>query len=156
MLDVALGAREKVVEADDVVPRFNQPVAQMRADESGAAGHQDGFAIERLFGCRASLHMSLHSKARVIAAIPGKSYRTLGDLAHPKLRKYFAGSTPTRENSSASNSHHQGFARIVATAKPRGARHMTRPQLRPLPLGAAPSPPSKLVAPIPGQSSRLR
>ena len=39
VLDVALGAGEEIVDADDVVPIGNQPVAQMRAEKPGASGH---------------------------------------------------------------------------------------------------------------------
>ena len=34
-------AGEEVVEADDVVPLRDQPVAQVRAEEAGAAGDED-------------------------------------------------------------------------------------------------------------------
>ena len=41
MLDVATRAGEEIVDADDVRPLLEQPVAQMRAEEAGAAGHHD-------------------------------------------------------------------------------------------------------------------
>ena len=39
--DVAFGARVEVVHAQHVMPCFDQPVAQVRAEETRAAGHQD-------------------------------------------------------------------------------------------------------------------
>jgi len=36
--DVVLGAGEEVVDADDVVPLFQQPLAEMGAEKAGAAG----------------------------------------------------------------------------------------------------------------------
>ena len=48
MRDVALGAGEEVVDADDVVAAFEQPVAQMRAEKAGAAGDHDGAVIDVL------------------------------------------------------------------------------------------------------------
>ncbi len=39
--DVVLGPREEVIHAEDVVPSFNQAVAQVRPKESCAAGHQN-------------------------------------------------------------------------------------------------------------------
>ena len=41
MLDVAPRAGEKIVDADDFGALREQPVAQMRAEEAGAAGHHD-------------------------------------------------------------------------------------------------------------------
>jgi hypothetical protein len=43
MLDVPLRAGEEVVETDDVVALGDQPVAQVRSQESGASCHQDCF-----------------------------------------------------------------------------------------------------------------
>ena len=39
--DVRLLAGEEVVQADDVVPPLQQPLAEMRAEKAGPAGHQD-------------------------------------------------------------------------------------------------------------------
>ncbi len=44
VLDVALGAGEEIVDAEHLVALLQQPVAQMRAEESGAAGDQDALA----------------------------------------------------------------------------------------------------------------
>src|SRR5262245_48318632 len=41
VLDVAPGAGEKVVDADHFRALRQQPVAQMRAQKAGAAGHHD-------------------------------------------------------------------------------------------------------------------
>ena len=38
-IDVAAGAGEKVIDADDIGAVFEQALAQMRAEKSGAAGH---------------------------------------------------------------------------------------------------------------------
>ena len=40
-LDVVAGAGEEVVDADHVGAHVEQPLAEMRAEESGAAGDQD-------------------------------------------------------------------------------------------------------------------
>jgi hypothetical protein len=37
--DVVLGAREEIVDAQHVVAQLDQLFAQVRAEESGAAGH---------------------------------------------------------------------------------------------------------------------
>jgi hypothetical protein len=41
MSDVALGAGEEVVDADDIRAPLQQSLAQMRAEEAGPAGHQN-------------------------------------------------------------------------------------------------------------------
>jgi hypothetical protein len=41
VLDVVLRAREEVVEAKDLVPLFDQPIAQMGSDEAGTARDED-------------------------------------------------------------------------------------------------------------------
>src|SRR3989344_4230558 len=46
MGDVVLGAGEEIVHAQHVVPVGDQPLAEVRAQEPGAAGDQDAFAIE--------------------------------------------------------------------------------------------------------------
>ena len=43
--DVGLLAGEEVVEADDVVPLLDQPLAEVRAEEAGAAGDQNAFDV---------------------------------------------------------------------------------------------------------------
>ena len=43
MRDVGLLAGEEIVEADDVVSLLDQPLAQMRAQKAGPAGHQNAF-----------------------------------------------------------------------------------------------------------------
>ncbi len=45
VLDVALGAREKIVDAKDMVTRLDQAVGQMGADETGPAGDQDRLVL---------------------------------------------------------------------------------------------------------------
>ncbi len=40
VLDVALGAGEEVVDAQDVMALLDEPVAQVAAQETGAAGHE--------------------------------------------------------------------------------------------------------------------
>lgn len=45
VVDVALGASEKIIEADDVVAVGDQAIAQVRAEKSGAAGYQYGPGI---------------------------------------------------------------------------------------------------------------
>ena len=42
--DVALGAGEQVVDAEHLVALGDQPVDEMRAEESGPAGDQDALA----------------------------------------------------------------------------------------------------------------
>jgi len=49
MSDVLLGAREKIVKAQHVMPFGNQPITQMRAQEAGAAGNQNSFLSMHLF-----------------------------------------------------------------------------------------------------------
>ena len=44
--DVVLGAGEEVVHADDVVPVGEQALAEVGAEEAGAAGDEDAFAEE--------------------------------------------------------------------------------------------------------------
>jgi hypothetical protein len=39
--DVVLGSREEVIYTEDVMPCFNQAVAQVRAQEPRAAGNQN-------------------------------------------------------------------------------------------------------------------
>jgi hypothetical protein len=39
--DVRLLAREEVVDADDVVPGFHEPFAEMAAEKAGAAGDEN-------------------------------------------------------------------------------------------------------------------
>ena len=41
MLDVAFGAGEEIVDADDLVAIGNQPIDEMRAEKPGATGDQD-------------------------------------------------------------------------------------------------------------------
>ena len=43
MGDVALGAGEEIIDADDVRAPLQQALAQMRAEEAGAAGHENTF-----------------------------------------------------------------------------------------------------------------
>ncbi len=45
MLDVLERARLEVVDADHPVPLLEQVVAEMRAEEPGAAGDQDALAL---------------------------------------------------------------------------------------------------------------
>ena len=45
VLDVALGAGEKIIDADDVVAVGDQAIAEMRAEKAGAAGYQYGPGI---------------------------------------------------------------------------------------------------------------
>jgi hypothetical protein len=45
VLDVALGAGEEVIDADDVVPLGNEAVTQVRTEEAGASGDQDALAV---------------------------------------------------------------------------------------------------------------
>ena len=45
VLDVVPPAGEEVVQADDVVALGQQPVAEMRADEAGAAGDEDSHGV---------------------------------------------------------------------------------------------------------------
>jgi hypothetical protein len=40
VLDIALGPSKKIVETDNVMPIFNETVAQMRTKKSGAAGNE--------------------------------------------------------------------------------------------------------------------
>ncbi len=44
MGDVVLGAGEEVVETDDVVAFSEQALAEMAAEEAGAAGDEDAFS----------------------------------------------------------------------------------------------------------------
>ena len=44
VLDVVLGAGEEVVDAEHVVAALQQPLAQMRAEEAGAAGDEGAFS----------------------------------------------------------------------------------------------------------------
>ena len=43
--DVALGPREEVVDAKDVVAALDEPFAKMRAEEAGAPGHQRALVV---------------------------------------------------------------------------------------------------------------
>jgi hypothetical protein len=45
MKDVLLGAGKEIIQAQNVMPFFNQAVAKMGSQKSGAAGHQDTFLI---------------------------------------------------------------------------------------------------------------
>ena len=45
--DIVAHAREEVVEADDIVALLYQTLAEMRADESGAAGNQHPHVLSR-------------------------------------------------------------------------------------------------------------
>jgi hypothetical protein len=44
MLDVALGAREQIVDAKHFVTLLEQAIDEMRPEEPGSAGHQNAFA----------------------------------------------------------------------------------------------------------------
>ena len=44
MVDVALGRREQIVGADNVVTLVEQTIDEMRAEETGTARHQDALA----------------------------------------------------------------------------------------------------------------
>ena len=44
MRDVVLGAGEEIVDAEDLVALLQQPVDQVRAEETGAAGDHHAFA----------------------------------------------------------------------------------------------------------------
>ena len=44
MIDIALGAGEQIVDAQHFMAVGQQAIDQMRAEKSGAAGHQDAFA----------------------------------------------------------------------------------------------------------------
>jgi hypothetical protein len=44
MLDIALGAGEQIVRANDFVTLLQQSIDQMRSEKSGAPGNQDPFA----------------------------------------------------------------------------------------------------------------
>jgi hypothetical protein len=58
MLDVAAGAAEEVVDADDVGALGQEPLAQMRAEEAGAAGDQDAlFQMHSGFPGESSRHV---------------------------------------------------------------------------------------------------
>ena len=48
-LDVGARAREEVVEAHDLVPIGEQPLAQMRAEKAGATRHQDASSLHSSF-----------------------------------------------------------------------------------------------------------
>jgi hypothetical protein len=41
MFDVAAGAGEKIIEANDIGALCQKALAQMRTEEAGAAGHQN-------------------------------------------------------------------------------------------------------------------
>lgn len=45
MFDIALVAREKIVDADHFVAERDELVAQVRAEEAGAAGDQNRFSF---------------------------------------------------------------------------------------------------------------
>ena len=66
VLDIALGAGEQVVDAEHLMALAEQPVAQVRAEEAGAAGHQDALAavVEARHGYSAAV-----SRARQLAAV---------------------------------------------------------------------------------------
>ena len=68
MRDVALGAGEEIVDADDVVAALQQALAQMRAEEPGPAGHE-----YPLF------EMHLRSVACAAASPRAPSYRILSE-----------------------------------------------------------------------------
>jgi len=48
MRDIAAGAREKIVGADDLVSRSEQDLAKMAADESCAAGDENSFHVQSM------------------------------------------------------------------------------------------------------------
>jgi hypothetical protein len=51
VIDVRFLARDEIVQADDArLLRFEQRFAQMRSDESGAAGHEDIFLFKNDVG----------------------------------------------------------------------------------------------------------
>jgi hypothetical protein len=45
VLDILLPAGKEVVNANDIVPIRQQPIAKMRAQEAGSAGHKDELPI---------------------------------------------------------------------------------------------------------------
>jgi hypothetical protein len=44
MIDVPLGAREQIIDAQDFMILIEKPIDEVRAQESGAPGYQDPFA----------------------------------------------------------------------------------------------------------------
>jgi hypothetical protein len=48
MRDVRFLAREKVIEADDIVALGDEPFAEVRTEKPGAAGHQDAFNLRQV------------------------------------------------------------------------------------------------------------
>jgi len=46
VLDVALRAGEEIIETDHFVPGLDQPLAQMRTDESGASCDENRLAVD--------------------------------------------------------------------------------------------------------------
>lgn len=58
MLDVPLGARKEIVDAQDIMPLFEQPVDQVRPEEPGSAGYQNTFLGKIIPSHAMNLHHS--------------------------------------------------------------------------------------------------
>ena len=50
MVEIAFAAGEQIIDAHHFVALLQQPVAQMRAEKAGAAGHQNALAAIVEFG----------------------------------------------------------------------------------------------------------
>ena len=71
--DIILGAGEIIVDAQHVAILFQQPLAEVRADKAGAAGHQYAFCNCHVLPFRLdhSALIAFHHQARQLAAVIG-------------------------------------------------------------------------------------
>src|SRR5262245_37715942 len=83
VIDIPLGTREEIIEADNVMAGFQQAIAKMGANKTGAPGDQNRFAFKHATVC---LH-GAHSTRLLWGSAPARQfthgYRTLGEAAHP-------------------------------------------------------------------------